>query len=271
MKYAIEEAEKVNSNILFGGLEINTETLLALKTERRMDLMPLLYRALFALHNKRWKTEQQDNMRLLNVQGGEAFSELIDNHRANWFIKLFEKYSPHQKKILIDQKDVDLFHDIYRAPGQKIVAVVNQWHTQGIEAHWRHSTGTEIKAEPINPVGDMDIEKFMESELVNDKLRRIVSTLTKSEPATWQNYYTQYHKETQELHRNRHVYFLGHKDHDIHHGLFGHEEEFHFKVEDKQFPSPHEKYEGSSKASSTHEEELKTKEVAEHVEHGKHH
>ena len=187
---------------------------------------------------------------------------MLDKYKLSWFIKLFEKYSPHQKRIFIDQKDTDLFHNIYRAPGQKIVAVVNQWHTPGIEAHWRHTTGTEIKAEPINPVGDMDIEKYMESELVNEKLREIVSTLTHSEPATWQNYYTQYHKETQELHRNRHVYFLGRDDPDIRHGLFGHDE-WDFKIDEKHFlAQPYNKI-GESSQKPGSEEELKVKAVKE--------
>jgi len=28
----------------------------------------------------------------------------------------------------------------------------------GIEAHWRHTTGTLEHKEPINPVGDFDID-----------------------------------------------------------------------------------------------------------------
>jgi len=113
------------------------------------------------------------------------------------------------------------------------VAVVNQWHTPGIEAHWRHTTNTEVKGEPINPIGDMNIDQYMEEDLINTKLREIVSQITKSEPATWQNYITQYHKETQEAHRSRHVFFLGHEDPNIHHGLFGHHgaEDFHFSVD----------------------------------------
>jgi len=48
-----------------------------------------------------------------------------------------------KKKILVDQKDLDLFYALYKnCPGKKIVAVVNQWHVPGIEAHWKHTTGT---------------------------------------------------------------------------------------------------------------------------------
>jgi len=173
-----------------------------------------------------------------------------------------------KKKIFVDQKDIDLFTDIYRTKGKKIVAVVNQWHTPGIEAHWRHSTGTEAKEEPINPIGDMDINRFMEGELVNDKLREITSHVTKSEPATWQNYITQYHKETQEAHRNRHVQFLGYDDEDMHHGLFHHhssEELHHLSIDPavgKYARKPHESvYGGGVVAEDDHKE---------HGEHGGH-
>ena len=41
-------------------------------------------------------------------------------------MKAFEKLSPHQKKILIDKKDEEIFKTVYRdMPGKTIVAVVN--------------------------------------------------------------------------------------------------------------------------------------------------
>jgi cell fate regulator YaaT (PSP1 superfamily) len=76
------------------------------------------------------------------------------------------------------------------------VAIVNQWHVSGIEAHWRHSTNTEQNTEPINPIGDFNINAWQEQQSINDELRDIVSKITKSEPATWQNYITHYQKET---------------------------------------------------------------------------
>lgn len=64
---------------------------------------------------------------VLNL-GGEIFAESIDYFRTCWFIKLFERYAPLQKKILVDLKDIDIFYSLYRdCPGNKIVAVVNQW------------------------------------------------------------------------------------------------------------------------------------------------
>lgn len=219
MKLTLEEAEKLKAQVEFLGLELDEKTQYALLTEKRMDFPFLFLRYITALHNKLWKAESHDHWRILHTQGGEAFAESMDKSRLSWLIKYFEKIAPKQKEIFIDKKDIDLFHSIYRSKGKKIVAVVNQWHLPGIEAHWRHTTGTEEKKEVINPVGDFDIEQIMEANLVNDKLREIVSKNSKSEPATWSNYLTTYIKENTEYHRVRHVSFLGHDDPEIYHGL----------------------------------------------------
>lgn len=217
MKWAIEEAQKLNSQIIYGGQEIHSGTLYALRTEKRFDIISLAWKYFFALRNKKWETEYQDTFRLLDVHGGEIFAEILDKYRIAWLIKLFEKYAPFQKYILIDQKDLNLFYQIYRnCPGKKVFAIVNQWHAAGIEYHWRHTTNTEVPAEPINPVGDFDIDEYQEVQLINDQIREYVSHLGRTEPATYDNYLSHYHKQTQEAERSRHVTFLSHDDPHMH-------------------------------------------------------
>lgn len=234
MKMALEEAEKLNAKVVLGGLELDSVTLDALLVEKRMDFPFLLLRQMFALNNRHWRTESMDHYNILYTNGGEAFAENMDLSRVNWFIKLFEKFAPHQKRIFVDQKDVDLFYSLYRLNAKKIVAVVNQWHTPGIEAHWRHTTNTQIKTEPINPVGDFDINEYMEHQVVNDKLREIVSKVGKTEPATWSNFIPTYIKEATEYHRVRHVAFESHDDPEIYHGLpYGSHDSHHEKEHPK--------------------------------------
>lgn len=198
-----------------------------------MDFPFLLLKQITALNNRHWKTENMDHYNVLYTQGGEAFGENMDLARISWFIKLFEKMAPRQKEIFIDQKDIDLYYALYRLNAKKIVAVVNQWHVPGIETHWRHSTNTQIKREPINPVGDFDLNEYMENQVVNDKLREIVSKTGKTEPATWSNIIPTYIKEGTEYHRVRHVSFLSHDDPEMYHGLpygtHGHESHEHEK------------------------------------------
>ena len=228
MKFALEEAEKLKTKLVLGGLELDTVALNALLVEKRMDFLFMLWRSMVSLNNRHWKTENMDHYNVLYTNGGEAFGENMDTSRINWFIKIFEKFAPQQKKIFIDQKDSDLFYSLYRLDAKKIVAVVNQWHIPGIEAHWRHTTNTILPKEPINPVGDFDISEYMETNVINDKLREIVSKTSKSEPATWSNFVGNYIKEGTEYHRIRHVNFLGHDDHEIYHGLpYGSHDDHH--------------------------------------------
>lgn len=212
MKFAIEEAKKIGAHIHFSGLQLNQQTVDALSHEKRMDALPFAWRIYRSTKSRLWSNEDHDQSALLEVLGGEAFAEIVDRNRINWFVKQFERAAPLQKKIIVDQRDHDLFYRVHkRLPGKKIVAVVNQWHVPGIEAHWRHTTGTEV-LKAINPVGDMDITGYMERKLVNDALRNFTSKLGATEPATWADYSTIYHKELMEAERVRHVNFLGAND-----------------------------------------------------------
>lgn len=108
-------------------------------------------------------------------------------------VALLAKFAPEQKKVLIDMRDEQIFREIYKSEGDKIVAVVNQWHMQGIETHWRRATGTEVINEQ-SPVADMNIDEYQERHLINEYLRDFASKNSKSEPATHQDMITNYHK-----------------------------------------------------------------------------
>jgi hypothetical protein len=114
MTLAVESAEKVKSNVVLGGSAIDGLTLQALEHEKRMDVLPLVWRAFRSTRTKTWEGEAMDHYNVLNVNGGEAFGENMDRFRINWFTKLFEKVAPRQKDILVDRKDLDLFYSVYR-------------------------------------------------------------------------------------------------------------------------------------------------------------
>ena len=59
---------------------------------------------------------------------------------------------------MVDQRDLRIFRDLYSLKAKNIVAVVNQWHMQGVETHWRRTTGTELPEEHLSPIADMDID-----------------------------------------------------------------------------------------------------------------
>lgn len=113
VKYALDYAEQ-NSHCQthLAGLELDDTTLQSLFMEKRMDMIPLMYR--LARVKSIYTAEKNDIHNVLNTQGGEAFSESLDSYRLSWFVKYFEMISPHQKKIIIDKKDEQIFSELYQ-------------------------------------------------------------------------------------------------------------------------------------------------------------
>ena len=64
--------------------------------------------------NVLWRGEHHDLYASLDVNGGSSFAESLDSYRTSWFVKYFEKIAPYQKNIIIDHKDLDLFHALYK-------------------------------------------------------------------------------------------------------------------------------------------------------------
>lgn len=83
---------------------------------------------------------------------------------------------------------------------------------EGVETHWRRLTNTELPQQNLSPVADMDIDAIQEKKLVNEWLREHYSEVAGSEPATWQDQSTNYHKENFEYERTRHTHHDTHED-----------------------------------------------------------
>ena len=150
VKYAVQEAEKAGSEIYFAGTELNKSTLEGLNNHYLNFLSPLWryfkqYQPTSAFTTSTF--DMEDFWHTLRVRGGEAFAESIDRSRANMMVHILNKWVPDEKYILIDIKDESMFLDIYRLRGKRLVAVVNQWHVQGIEDHWKSATGTAERVE----------------------------------------------------------------------------------------------------------------------------
>jgi len=121
---------------------------------------------------------------------------------------------------MVDNIDKEYFRTLYEdMPGKNIVAVVNQWHCTGIENHWRHSTGTEIEKEQINPLGDMDINMLQEHGLQTHMMANHYARVRGSEPAGSYDYILHYHLVAQEHERHRHCVFDSYKDPALEHSL----------------------------------------------------
>ena len=105
------------------------------------------------------------------------------------------------KKILVDERDEDLFKMIDQAKGDKIVVVVNQWHMEGIEHHWAHRYGQIPRSvkfpEGINPIGDMNLREGLFNRLYNNLHREIATANQKAgTPSTYADWIIGYHRES---------------------------------------------------------------------------
>lgn len=126
VKFALESAKKVNSQVVYGGFEIDQSTIDAFKLQSSINPFSLLRRSFGLNSNNFWQREKRDVYNILTVQGGETFAESMDRFRVNWFVNYFDKLCPEQKQVLVDKKDESLFESIYRdCQGKTTVAVVN--------------------------------------------------------------------------------------------------------------------------------------------------
>ena len=136
------------------------------------------------------------------MSSAQSYTEkVLDANKMNWYIQSTDIFFPKIKKIMIDERDEDLFRQIDKAEGDKIVVLVNQWHMEGIEHHWAHRYGQVPRSvhfpEGINPIGDMDLREGLFNRLYNNLHREIASANSKAgTPSTYADWIIGYHRES---------------------------------------------------------------------------
>lgn len=90
---AYQAAKEVQAEVVLGGQALDQQTMDRLYHEKRMDLLPLLWR----LNNNpaSYNSEKFDHYSVLKNVGGEGFGESTDRFRANWFTSFFGLVAPH--------------------------------------------------------------------------------------------------------------------------------------------------------------------------------
>lgn len=118
----------------------------------------------------------------------------------NWFISSCGIFFPKFKRIMVDKRDADLFTQIDKAEGDKVVVVVNQWHLEGIEHYWCERYGQLPRSVEfpggINPIGDMNLREGLFQRLYNTLHRELASAHSKSYPSTYADWIIGYHRES---------------------------------------------------------------------------
>lgn len=142
VKFALEEAEKSGSKIYFMGPEFDQITWQRLMHETRMNITHFLWTKFSYGGHRFYSYENHENKIRLAVTEPSQFAEkCLDQHKVNWYIQTMAIYFPKFKSIFVDKKDQDLFKMIDSCPSKRIVAVVNQWHMEGIEHEWANRYG----------------------------------------------------------------------------------------------------------------------------------
>ena len=140
VKYALEEANKLNSKLVFLGSEFDETTTGRIIHDKRTTIMKLLINNFF--QRVAYKHEAFEDGSIILNKGFRSYCESsMDARQVNWFIKYVETLFPELKRILIDMKEEDMFKQIIANKGKKMVAVVNQHHMEGLEHHWCNSFG----------------------------------------------------------------------------------------------------------------------------------
>ena len=209
VKYALEEADKLNSKIVFLGDELDTMTQNKLLHEQRFSILRGFYNAL--MMNRDYHVERFEQRSMIQVNGLEQFIEsCVDSKQIAFYIAILEKLAPEYKKILVDRKDHDLFEKIIKNKGKRMVAVVNQHHMEGIIHHWCSAYGqiptfNKNYTEEINPIGDMDLRQIYLNKMYHTIMREIKSNRLKAPPASFTNDINIYHREFNHQYEHRNM------------------------------------------------------------------
>jgi pheromone shutdown protein TraB len=209
IKYAIEEAEKLNSKVVFLGNEIDQQTQARLAHETRFTLFKFIRR--FLGLNNYWKNEILDNKIMIAEYGFDKFVEsCCDSRQIAWFIAFTDKLFQEYKRIFVDKKDVEIFEKIIKNKGKRMVVVVNQHHMEGLSHHWCSAFGQQPTfntyfTEPINPIGDMKLRKMLYDKMYHVISRDIKSSRMRSPPASFTNDINVYHREFNHQYEHRNM------------------------------------------------------------------
>ena len=201
VKLACESAEKVGARVGFMGPELCQKTWQRLLHETRFNIPEYMLKRV-QYQGTKWVHEILSNRQKIQLAGPAAFSEkCLDANHMNWMIQCSDIFFPKMKKILVDERDEDLFCNIDKCDGEKIVVVVNQWHMEGIEHHWAHRYGQVPRSvqfpDGINPIGDMDLREGLFQRLYNNLHREIASANSKAgTPSTYADWIIGYHRES---------------------------------------------------------------------------
>lgn len=207
VKFALEEAKKLDSKLVFLGSEFDDLTVSRLKHETRSSLVRFLYNY-FHMPNH-YKIEGADFKSILQNSGFNDYVEsYMDRYQVNWYTQTLAQMFPEYKRILIDRKEEELFRQIISNKSKRMVAVVNQFHMEGLEHLWCNAHGLKPSSAPserINPIGDMDLRNMLYHHMFHVIMREVKASRMRSPPASFTDEINIYHREFNHQYEHRNM------------------------------------------------------------------
>lgn len=120
VKYALEEATKLDSKLVFLGYEFDEFTWSNFYHENRYTL----YKTLYKILNKRsmqYDVEMSELQSQIHSYGLKKFIESsCDQYTINWVIQILDRIFPDIKRVIIEKKEEQLFTKIMENKGKVI-------------------------------------------------------------------------------------------------------------------------------------------------------
>ncbi len=208
MKYALEEATKFNSKVVYLGYEFDKATMDRMYHENRYTALKAITNTFKLYSNNNYSKEIQELLNQINAYGIHKFLEAsCDQYMVNWFVSILDKIYPDVKRILIDMKEQEIFQTLMQNKGKRMVCLVNQIHLEGLEHHWCGHYGQlprSVRHLNIDPIGDMPLRNMLFSQMYHVIMRDVKTSRANVTPASYTNNVNPYWREWnfQYEHRN---------------------------------------------------------------------
>jgi pheromone shutdown protein TraB len=134
VKYACEEAEKLNSKIVFMGYELNQYAWDRFYHDNRYSILKGIWNS-FNQVSEVYANEWIEHQQQLHTYGLKKYIESsCDQYFINWCIQMLAKIFPDAKRILIEKKEEELFQTIMDNKGKVFICFKINYIENGLRS-----------------------------------------------------------------------------------------------------------------------------------------
>jgi hypothetical protein len=180
-KLILDVADQLKSQVVYAGEEFDFSAYERLRQEKRFDVIYPILKYNYNLPET-WYHEARDFQKLFQLTSLKSICEShLNKDVVAWVNGFASKLFPAQKKALIDDRDLDIFHKVEKEmEGERKLLVVNQWHMDGVEKLWRRYHGVDVVRQPTSGVEDCpfdEIKAYMEgTDADRERVEKITGT-----------------------------------------------------------------------------------------------